>query len=198
MKTRRNLVAVLALALAATAGLNAETHKFVPAAFHTTFSAAHPVVLKVKSGDNVVTSTLDDMGIDQKRSRLAISLPAPLTLSFIPYGYHLPELVAAARAAGHEVMLHMPMEPLDAEADPGPNALRTSVSIEENQRRLLWAFSRIDGVELNVLGLNFGLGPNGLKLPIVGRVGSGWKAALPKPMSGTNEPASPVPTTASP
>jgi Protein of unknown function (DUF3750) len=60
------------------------------------------------------------------------------------------------------------------------------------------AFSRIDGVEFNVLGLNFGLGPNGLKLPIVGRVGSGWKAALPKSVSSTNDPASPAQATASP
>jgi hypothetical protein len=112
--------------------------------------------VKVPEGPRnaVVAIIVDDMGIDQKRSRLAIGLPAPLTLSFIPYGYHLQELAAAARAAGHEVMLHMPMEPLDAEADPGPNALRTSVSIEENRNRLIWAFGRIDGI----VGLNNHMG----------------------------------------
>jgi polysaccharide deacetylase 2 family uncharacterized protein YibQ len=94
------------------------------------------------------------MGIDQKRSKLAIELPAPLTLSFIPYGYHLKELVAAARAAGHEVMLHLPMEPMDPEADPGPHALRTTVSLEENRRRLEWALSRFDGF----VGLNNHMG----------------------------------------
>jgi hypothetical protein len=34
------------------------------------------------------------------------------------------------------------------------------------------AASGVDGVELNVLGLNFGVGPNGLNLPMLGRVGS--------------------------
>ena len=29
----------------------------------------------------------------------------------------------------------------------------------------------VEGLELNVLGLSFGLGPSGLKLPIVGRIG---------------------------
>ena len=112
--------------------------------------------VKVPEGlrNAVVAIIVDDMGIDQKRSRLAIGLPAPLTLSFIPYGYHLQELAAAARAAGHEVMLHMPMEPLDTEADPGPNALRTSVSIEENRNRLIWALGRIDGI----VGLNNHMG----------------------------------------
>jgi polysaccharide deacetylase 2 family uncharacterized protein YibQ len=104
--------------------------------------------------DVVIAVIIDDMGIDQKRSKLAIELPAPLTLSFIPYGYHLKELVAAARAAGHEVMLHLPMEPMDPEADPGPHALRTTVSLEENRRRLEWALSRFDGF----VGLNNHMG----------------------------------------
>jgi hypothetical protein len=32
--------------------------------------------------------------------------------------------------------------------------------------------SGVDGLELNLLGLSFGVGPGGLKLPIVGRIGS--------------------------
>jgi Protein of unknown function (DUF3750) len=32
--------------------------------------------------------------------------------------------------------------------------------------------SAVDGLEFNVLGLNFGISPNGVKLPLVGRVGS--------------------------
>jgi len=46
------------------------------------------------------------------------------------------------------------------------------------------AISAVDGVELNVLGLNFGVSPNGVKLPIVGRVGrtprSGIEADSPR------------------
>ena len=34
------------------------------------------------------------------------------------------------------------------------------------------AVSTVDGFELNMLGLNFGVGPSGLKLPIVGLIGS--------------------------
>jgi hypothetical protein len=33
------------------------------------------------------------------------------------------------------------------------------------------AVSAVEGLEFNVLGLNFGIGPNGVKLPMVGRVG---------------------------
>jgi hypothetical protein len=35
-----------------------------------------------------------------------------------------------------------------------------------------FAASGVDGVELNVLGLNFGVSQNGLKLPVIGRIGS--------------------------
>ena len=34
------------------------------------------------------------------------------------------------------------------------------------------AASGVEGLELNVLGLNFGVGPNGVKLPLIGRIGS--------------------------
>lgn len=32
--------------------------------------------------------------------------------------------------------------------------------------------SGVEGVELNLLGLSFGVGPSGIKLPLVGRIGS--------------------------
>jgi hypothetical protein len=33
------------------------------------------------------------------------------------------------------------------------------------------AASGVDGVEINLLGLNFGVSPNGLKLPMIGIIG---------------------------
>lgn len=43
------------------------------------------------------------------------------------------------------------------------------------------AISPVDGLELNLLGLNFGVSRNGLKLPMVGRVGGAYKPEEPKP-----------------
>lgn len=50
------------------------------------------------------------------------------------------------------------------------------------------AASGVEGLELNILGLNIGLGPSGLKLPLVGRIGPAFvpaakaePAALPAP-----------------
>lgn len=41
------------------------------------------------------------------------------------------------------------------------------------------AASRVDGLELNVLGLNFGVSPSGVKLPFVGRVARPRSAKTP-------------------
>jgi hypothetical protein len=30
----------------------------------------------------------------------------------------------------------------------------------------------VEGLELNILSLNFGIGPSGLKLPLLGRIGT--------------------------
>jgi amidase len=48
--------------LAVNAGLHAEAKKYVPTVYYDTFTAAHPVALKIKSGDRVATTTVDDTG----------------------------------------------------------------------------------------------------------------------------------------
>jgi len=49
------------------------------------------------------------------------------------------------------------------------------------------AASGVEGVEINLLGLNFGVGPSGVKLPFVGRVGAPRLGAA----SAAEEPAKP-------
>lgn len=44
--------------------VHAETHRFMPKEFYTTFSGAHPVALRIKSGDRVITKTIDSGGVD--------------------------------------------------------------------------------------------------------------------------------------
>jgi acetamidase/formamidase len=61
MKPRYVVAAALSL-IVASAGLRAETHRFVAGTFYTTFSGGHPPALKIKSGDRVITATVDDVG----------------------------------------------------------------------------------------------------------------------------------------
>lgn len=92
-----------------------------------------------------VAVVIDDMGIDRKHSAEAAALPGPLTLSFLTYADDLAKVGPAARAAGHELMLHVAMEPQNITLDPGPNVLMTAVSEAENLRRLTWGLDRFSG-----------------------------------------------------
>jgi uncharacterized protein len=72
-------------------------------------------------------------------------LPAPVTLAFAPYGGDLERVVAQARENGHEVMLQVPMEPLDPAGAPGPQTLLADAKPQENLDRLHWAMGRFTG-----------------------------------------------------
>ncbi len=77
-----------------------------------------------------IAVVMDDLGLDPKTTRRAIALPAEVTLSFLPYGRASQGLAEEALARGHEVMVHIPMQP-EGDADPGPNALSTDHSSEQ-------------------------------------------------------------------
>jgi uncharacterized protein len=73
-------------------------------------------------------------------------LPGAITLAFDPYSRRLGEWIDRARAAGHEVLLSLPMEPTDyPRQDPGPYTLLTSLSPKENLERLELVLSRVSG-----------------------------------------------------
>lgn len=92
-----------------------------------------------------IVIVLDDLGLNRGATRRAIALPGPLTLSFMTYADHLETLGASARAAGHELLLHVPMEPRDPSIDPGPQALIRGQSDELLRENLRWGLKRLKG-----------------------------------------------------
>ena len=98
----------------------------------------------IHSGAPMIAFLIDDMGLDRPRSEKVTILPPPLTLSYLPYAQHLVAQTTAARNRGHELMVHVPMEPQFA-ADPGPRALRVDQSLKTLQSSLDWALSRFPG-----------------------------------------------------
>ncbi len=96
-------------------------------------------------GRAMVAIVLDDLGLDRKRTERAIHLPGPLTLSFMTYADELPHQTAMAHEAGHELLVHVPMQPLDAHLDSGPNSLQTDLGRDEVLRRLRWGLDRFSG-----------------------------------------------------
>jgi uncharacterized protein len=94
-----------------------------------------------------ISLTVTGLGVSEAVTRAAIEgLPGAITLAFSPYADRLDRLIALARAAGHEVLMMVPMEPVNYPvSDPGPQALMTSLETAANIERLHWALSRATG-----------------------------------------------------
>lgn len=87
------------------------------------------------------------LGFNARVTQSAIDeLPPEVTLSFVPYTADLQSWIDRARARGHEVMIELPMEPFDPEADDtGPKTLLAQGSARENIGRLEYLLSRAAG-----------------------------------------------------
>lgn len=97
---------------------------------------------------------IDDAGVDRVHTGVAIRLRGPLTISFLPYASDLAGQARAARANRHEVMLHVPMEPNGAFAEPEPHLLRIRQGPAEIQRRLARDLDALPGI----VGINNHMG----------------------------------------
>lgn len=93
----------------------------------------------------MVAVIIDDMGLDRRRSARIVALPAPLTISFMTYANHLDEQSLEARARGHELMMHMPMQPLSSSFDAGPDVLMAQMPPTELRRRVVSDLDRFQG-----------------------------------------------------
>ena len=111
-----------------------------PAEIYARPFAAQPGVPKI-------SLIVGGLGLKQEHTLAAINeLPPEVTLSFVPYANDLQTWINRARAAGHEVLLELPMEAYDyPNVDGGPHTLLTSSKPEENLRRLNLLMSKASG-----------------------------------------------------
>lgn len=97
-------------------------------------------------GRPMIAVVIDDLGVDKRRSSGIVGLPGPLTTAWMTYADDVNAQARKARAAGHELIIHMPMEPLNTSIDSGPDVLRTTMSADQVRRQVRAGIARIDGV----------------------------------------------------
>jgi polysaccharide deacetylase 2 family uncharacterized protein YibQ len=99
------------------------------------------------------------LGLAVPETQTAIDrLPPTMTLAFNPYANDLPDWLQKARSAQHEVVLTVPMEPVDyPREDPGPQTLLTALTPRQNLDRLEWTMGRAAGYVglTNLMGSRF-------------------------------------------
>lgn len=135
---------------------------------------ARPVGAQASGRPRQLAIVVGGIGIAENGTDAAIAdLPGAVTLALAPYGDNLPRILARSRAAGHEIILQVPLEPYGyPNNNPGPHTLTLDASAEENIDRLHWLMSRITtyvGVT-NYLGARFTSEETALA-PVIAEVG---------------------------
>lgn len=94
----------------------------------------------------LIAIVIDDMGINKKRTAEINAIKAPITASFLTYGTQLAEQVQTSKDSGHEIILHIPMEPYSA-ANIAPDQLLVKMSNEQIADRFEEMLQKIDGLK---------------------------------------------------
>ena len=105
-----------------------------------------------------VAVIVSGLGLDPALTERALALPPAVSLGFAPYARDLPGLIEEARAAGHEVLIELPMgTPGVAPAALGPAGLLRERTPAANAKRLEWLLTRAPAYPMvtNYLGAGF-------------------------------------------
>lgn len=104
-----------------------------------------------------VALIIDDVGSVRKPADAMLQVPARLTWAVLPFTPYAAEYAEAARERGFEVILHLPLEPLDLKNDPGPGLIKRDWSDEQIVEQLEANLNQVPGA----VGVNNHMGSAG-------------------------------------
>jgi amidase len=158
--TYTTLTIALAASLAAASAASADTHRFVPTAFYNTYSFAHPPALRIKSGDRVVTKTIDAAGVDWNGKTVGAG-PNPQTGPFFVEGAEPGDMIVVTleKLDTNRTMAYSGSLLAPYAVDPGAIASR----VDREARRVTWTIDKARGIaRLD----NADVQPGGIELPL--------------------------------
>ena len=85
---------------------------------------------KAKNGAQLIF-VFDDGGQNLAHLKPFLNLSFPVTVAVLPQIAHSKETASQIRASGNEVILHQPMQSVNASVNPGPGAIKPDMSEEE-------------------------------------------------------------------
>ena len=116
---------------------------------------ATPVTIKPNTP--IIAVVIDDMGVAEDLSTVLVEqLPKEVTLAFLPYGKATQNLSQLARMKGHEIMIHLPMQPKSKESrdapgpDPGPHALYVADAPAFRQEEITHNLNSLKNISVGV------------------------------------------------
>ncbi len=110
------------------------------------------IIIRKIRGIKVATAKMaiivDDLGIKTlDLARRLCNLEQVVTLSILPFQHRTAGVIELARETGTPYMLHMPMEPKSARANPGEGAIRVSDIESDIIDKLERAFKNVNGAD---------------------------------------------------
>lgn len=100
--------------------------------------------LKPRSASRKVAVIIDDLGNGMEGTEEILNLPIKLTVAVMPFLETTQEDARRAHERGHDVIIHMPMEPKQGKPEwLGPGAILTSMSDEEIRKRVEAAIDQV-------------------------------------------------------
>jgi polysaccharide deacetylase 2 family uncharacterized protein YibQ len=95
-----------------------------------------------------VAIIIDDLGYDRRIAAKFLELDPALTFSVLPFTPYTQSIARNIREQKRELMLHLPMEPLEYPAtDPGPGALLTHMSPDQLIGQLRRDLGQVTGIK---------------------------------------------------
>jgi polysaccharide deacetylase 2 family uncharacterized protein YibQ len=98
----------------------------------------------VESKKKKVAIVIDDFGNNMDGTTEMLNLPIPFTVAVMPFLPSTKQDAQLAHDKGHEVILHLPMEPVRGKKSwLGPGAITTDLSSEEIHKRIVAAIEDV-------------------------------------------------------
>lgn len=95
-----------------------------------------------------VAIIIDDIGYDRPMAQKLLDLDPALTFSVLPFAPHSQALAREIVRRGNELMLHLPMEPIEyPTVDPGPGALLSAMTPDELLAQLRKDLAALPGIK---------------------------------------------------
>ena len=88
---------------------------------------------------------IDDFGYTGEPIGLFTSIDRPLTFAVLPYQSHTQEAAARGLAAGHQIILHLPLEPLSGAERQEKTTIRTAMSDDDIKLVVVKALDNVPG-----------------------------------------------------
>jgi polysaccharide deacetylase 2 family uncharacterized protein YibQ len=105
-------------------------------------SDAQPVIAQTGK----MALVIDDFGYSGDAISAFAALPKSITFSVIPYRPYSSEAASRALSSGHQVMLHLPMEPLSAAEQSEPSTITVGMTDQEIRQTITKALQAVPGV----------------------------------------------------